>query len=303
MTVSSTLSVATGLHLAGLAALGWSLGCVAVLGWWYVAGLRRVLHRARRPRRHLVRAATLFLAVGSLVVTTGPPLGELLERRLSGHMAEHLVLIVVTAPLLVLARPGAVVAVGMPREVRGAVLGAAHRLGVLRGLSSATAALVAWCLHVGALWAWHLPAAYDAALRSPLLHLVEHASFLGTAWLFWWHVAALARRRGAGAAAAAYVATAIPPGAALGAVLTFPDHPLYRLQAARAAADGADPLLDQRIAGLVMWVPLDFAYLALAVWLFGSWLARLDGRRDADDGPAVPVLPRDAVTATVEVTR
>jgi cytochrome c oxidase assembly factor CtaG len=81
-----------------------------------------------------------------------------------------------------------------------------------------------------------------------------------------------------GIPAALYLVAAIPPGAALGAVLTFPDHPLYPAQAALAVASGVDPLRDQRIAGLVMWVPLDFAFILIAVLVLARWLRSLETR-------------------------
>jgi cytochrome c oxidase assembly factor CtaG len=75
-----------------------------------------------------------------------------------------------------------------------------------------------------------------------------------------------------------YLVAAIPPGAALGALLTFASHPIYPPQAREAAASGANPLTDQRVAGLVMWVPLDFLYVALAVVLIARWLRTLQQR-------------------------
>jgi cytochrome c oxidase assembly factor CtaG len=61
-------------------------------------------------------------------------------------------------------------------------------------------------------------------------------------------------------------------------VLTFPQHPLYPAQAANAAASGINPLLDQRVGGLVMWIPLDFVYLLIAIGLFARWLHQLGAR-------------------------
>jgi putative membrane protein len=286
----------------------------AVLAWWYAVGLGRLLARdhgrARGARRDAVRgpvrggrhgrrAAYLLAGLGSALLVTASPLGAVLDQRLSTHMAQHVVLICVSAPLLALAAAWPTVLAGMPAPVRRRITSLRHRI--------PTAGLLgphlAWALHVGALWLWHLPAAYDAAVRSPLLHIAEHTAFLGTAWLFWWHLARLGRHRLRGPAAMLYVVAAIPPGAALGAVLTFADRPLYAAQAALARAAGTDPLLDQRLGGLAMWIPLDFAYLALAVGLFAHWLRRLgrqhaasgtmlpeDARALAEDARAVPVL-------------
>lgn len=279
------------LHGVGLVAGVWLGGAALVAAWWYAAGLRRVL-RHPRARRQRWRAAALAAGIASLVVVAAPPLGEVLEERLSTHMAQHLVLIMVSAPLLALAAPGQVLLAGMPATVRAPLVRWLRRIPTL-GVATPH---VAWALQIAALWLWHLPAAYDLAVRSDLAHLLEHATFLVTAWLFWWHLVRAGRLRGA--AAAFYVIAAVPPGAALGAVLTFPDRPIYPDQAARAVAAGADPLLDQRIGGLVMWIPLDFVYLALGIWIFGRWLRRMGGT--APDGP---VLPVDARPDPAEVVR
>ncbi len=264
-----------------------------VLGWWYATGLRQAL-AGPRARLHTWRAAALATGIACTVLATAPPLGELLEQRLSTHMVQHLVLIMVAAPLLALAAPGRVLVAGLPRSLRRRVTGALRRAPALGLL----APHLAWGLHIAALWLWHLPAAYDLAVRSGVAHVLEHATFLSTAWLFWWHLTRAGRHRLRGARAAFYVLAAVPPGAALGAVLTFPDHPIYPDQAARAAAAGTDPLFDQHLGGLIMWVPLDFVYLGLGIWILGHWLRRLEGAAD-------PVrLPADArVHPGMEVAR
>jgi len=290
-----------GLHGSGpvtLVLLGCGVAALLVLACCYLCGLVRVLRHPGR-RRHLLRALALAAAAVSVLVVTLPPLGEVLEERLSTHMVQHLVLIMVAAPLLAVAAPGQVLLAGAPPRLRRGVVSRLHRTPSLGLLTPH----VAWVAHLGALWLWHLPASYDAAVRSPVVHVLEHATFLLTAWLFWWHLATVTRRRLRGPAAAAYVAAAIPPGAALGAVLTFPDHPLYPDQARAAAASGIDPLLDQRIGGLVMWIPLDFAYLALAIWLFGRWLARLTPATDSPDLPDLPADARPVAPAPVEAAR
>jgi cytochrome c oxidase assembly factor CtaG len=212
------------------------------------------------------------------VVFTATPLGELLEHRMWTHMVQHVVLIMVAAPLLAWSAPGPVLLAGLPRGVRRLLVRVTHRLPIAAVLS----APVAWVLQVAAMWTWHLPAAYDLAVQNELAHIAEHASFLLTAWLFWWHLLTPTRHRLSAMPAIAYLAASVPPGAALGAVLTFPQHTLYPVQARLAANAGIDPLLDQRIAGLVMWVPLDVVWLALTVVLFGRWLQSLERRWPAE---------------------
>jgi putative membrane protein len=266
------------------ALLSVSIALSVVFGWWYVRGLIRVRRHPQGRRAQRWRPWLLLLAVVITVVVTAPPLGELLERRLSTHMVQHIVLIMVSAPLLALAAPGRPLLAGMPRTLRAGVVRTTRRL-PLGGLLTPH---FAWAAHIALLWAWHMPAAYDAALRNDSVHYLEHACFLGTAWLFWWHLATVTRHRLRGPVALLYVIAAVPPGAALGALLTFPDHVLYPVQAAHALASGVNPLADQRIGGIVMWVPLDLAYMALAVWLFLRWFGQLDREERKE---ALPVIP------------
>jgi putative membrane protein len=266
---------------AGLVLFGWTLAGVSLAGWCYVRGLRR-LRRHPQGRRARWRPWALVAGVAVVLVVTLPPVGTLVEARVSTHMAQHMAMILVAAPLLALGAPGQALLAGTPGAVRRRVMAVTHRL----PLSLLCAPLAAWVLHVGALWVWHLPVPYDAAVRSAPMHVLEHATFLLTAWLFWWHVATPSRRRLEGPLAMLYVVAAVPPGAALAAVLTFAADPLYPGQAAATAALGADPLLDQRIGGLVMWVPMDLGYILVAVLLFARWFRH---RQQQDTSAAVPV--------------
>jgi len=150
-------------------------------------------------------------------------------------------------------------------------------------------------VHVATLWAWHLPGPYQAALASDAVHAAEHASFLGTAVLFWWVVLSRpGRRRLAPGFAVLYLFAAALQGSALGALLTLAPAPLYPLQAAAAQVWGPGPLADQQLAGLIMWVPADLVYLGAAGALFMGWLLSLERaspRQEAPDRRPVPVAP------------
>jgi len=263
-----------------------ALGVATVLaGVVYLRGLA-VLRRHPQGRRQAGRPWLLAAGVLVVVVFTATPLAELLEHRMWTHMTQHVVLIMVAGPLLAASAPGTALLAGLPPGVRRPLVRVVHHLPLTVVLS----APVAWLLQVAAMWIWHLPAAYDLAVENELAHVAEHACFLLTAWLFWWHLLS-PRRLLHGMPAVFYLAASVPPGAALGAVLTFPQHTLYPVQAHLAAEAGIDPLLDQRIAGLVMWVPLDFAYLVLAVVLFARWLQSLETRWPEEAAaPPVPEL-------------
>jgi cytochrome c oxidase assembly factor CtaG len=191
-------------------------------------------------------------------------------------MVQHLLLIAVAPPLLVLGAPQAGLAWGLPRGARRGLGRWWHRRRWLRAaLAWAVQPLPAVALHSVALWAWHVPAGYDAAVASPLVHAAEHLSFVGTALLFWW---AVLHRRGSlarvpGLAVLALFAVTMESGA-LGALLTFSRSPWYRSHLLTTAAWGLTPSDDQQIAGLVMWIPGSLVYLAAAAWIFARWMQR-----------------------------
>jgi len=118
-------------------------------------------------------------------------------------------------------------------------------------------------LHAAAIWFWHAPGPYIAAVQTPLWHVLEHASFLLTGWLFWWSVLRPGRS-GALPAAGALLFTVMHTGL-LGALLSFAKVPLY--------STAMSALADQQLAGLVMWVPGGLVYLLAVVWASWRWLA------------------------------
>jgi putative membrane protein len=266
------------------------LAGLAVAAAAYSLGVRRLWHAGPgAPSGPRAAAFGAGLAVVALALVS--PLDTLAEGLFAAHMAQHMLLVMVAGPLLVLGAPGLPLTVALRPRWR-------RRLGRLRrhpavgaGRRLLTRPAVAWAVHVGTLWAWHLPAPYQSALGSELVHAAEHASFLGTAWLFWWVVLSRpGRRRLAPGFAVLYLFAAALQGSALGALLTLAPAPLYPLQAAASAPWGLDPLADQQLAGLIMWVPADLVYLGTAGALFMAWLMSLERASPRQEAPARPPL-------------
>jgi putative membrane protein len=252
------------LPLAGLAAA-------------YGRGVRRLWVSPRGREAVGPRAAGAFCAsLGGLAVALVSPLHRLGESLFSAHMVQHLLLVLVVAPLFVLGRPLVPLALAVPRRARGALHALSRSPRLAAAGAVATSAVVVWALHTGAMWAWHLPSLYDAALRSDALHGLEHLSFVATAALFWW------ARPGA---LLLLFATGLQ-GAALGAVLTFATKPLYAVSQAAARAWSLSPLSDQQLAGLIMWVPTGAFYLVAMGVLLLRWLREPDPA-----GAGAPVSP------------
>jgi cytochrome c oxidase assembly factor CtaG len=211
-----------------------------------------------------------LLAVAAALVS---PLDAAADHLLSAHMAQHLLLVVVAAPLLIVGSPvlamSRVVPDGWRRVTRR--WGRWGSVGVARRtLTNPVASLF---LVTAVLWAWHVPSLYEAAVENPFLHLVEHAAFLGTALLFWWVALQPSgpRRLSRGADVLYVLAGALQSGA-LGALLAFASSPIYPLYVYRTAVWGASPVTDQQLAGLLMWVPSFVVYLMAAGALFVAWL-------------------------------
>lgn len=236
----------------------------------YVLGVRTLWRRAGRGRGVRRWEAAAFVGGWlTLVLALVSPLHAMGESLFSAHMAQHELLMTVAAPLLVLGRPVVPTLFALSpaarRRVTGWTAGA-----VFRSLwSTITRPGVAWVLHAIAIWGWHIPAAYDATLRSELAHALQHISFLGTALLFWWTVLRPTwATRGVGLVS---LFTTMLHTGALGAILAVSPHLWYPAYADTTRAWGLAPLDDQQLGGLIMWIPGGIAYLAAAlVMLAGS---------------------------------
>ena len=189
------------------------------------------------------------------------------------HMVEHEILMTAAAPLLVLSRPVAMLW-ALPTAARRSIGGLGQVPAVSRWWARLTNPLVATLLHGGALWAWHAPALYQAALADPWIHWLQHLCFFGTALLFWRALLqGRERERAYGAAVFYLFATSLHTGF-LGVLLAFARRPIYPAQTAGAAEWGLTPLEDQQLAGLFMWIPAGLVYAGAALALAGLWIAR-----------------------------
>ncbi len=256
------------------------LAGLIVVALVYGAGVR-ALWGPGRPGRGIEpwRVWVFGAGLASLAVALVSPLDGLADALLSAHMVQHLVLTVVAPPMLVLGRPAVAAAAARPGWRRAAIR-AARRPMPRRIVGLVGHPVVVWVLAPVALWGWHLPPLYDLAVRDDAVHALEHASFLGTAVLFWWTaLQPSGRRRLARGADVLFVATGALQGAVLGALITFASTPLFAPYAVSSASWGVSPLQDQQWAGAVMWIPSGFVHLGIAATLFVRWLTWMD--RDA----------------------
>ncbi|MEV4703126.1 cytochrome c oxidase assembly protein [Actinoplanes sp. NPDC049316] len=256
-------------------------GLLAVTGLGAAYG--RGVHElwARRGAGAVVsrwRAAAFPAGLVVILLAQRGPVHEAAERSLAGHMTQHMILLLVAGPLLAAGGAGLPLTLAAPRRVRTVIArfraGAAGRW-LRRPLNLA---LVAAGVHTVVLWLWHLPKPYMWAEEDAWIHGVEHLSFTAAAWLLWATVLAPGHRGLGGPATFLLLFAAGMPAAALGAVLTLASAPIYPA----GALAGPDPLADQQLAGLIMWIPMDVVMLVAAVAVFLRWMVRLDRSSPAD---------------------
>jgi len=252
------LLLGTWLYLRGVAALWRSAGTGSIVQRWQVWAFAG--------------------GFGSLLVALVSPLDALGAALFSAHMVQHVILFLLAPMLFAAARPETAMAWAIPVPYRKAVLSGIHRQPVVRGVRSLLSNPVAiWMLFTGILWIWHVPALYDAALRSDLVHQVEHLSFLLAAFLFWsWLLRSSAGRSSRGGLAVLFVFTSVIQSGLLGAILTFAGTTLYEGHLPYTEAWSLTGIEDQQLAGLIMWIPMGLWFTATIVFVFVAWL------RDAD---------------------
>jgi len=252
---------------------------LALSGWLYLRGLRRLWRESGKGRGirrweawcYAGGWAALFLAL----VSPLHPLGEVL---FSAHMAQHEVLMVLAAPLVVLGRPLIAFLWALPLEWARTVGGWSKAVWFGRAWRAVTNPLAAWAIHAAALWVWHVPALFQATLTSDFVHTLQHVSFLGSALLFWWALIHGPRGLMGYGAAVLYVFTTSVHSGILGAFITFTGTLLYPAYARTTASWGLTPLEDQQLGGLIMWVPAGLVYIIAGLALCAGWMRESERR-------------------------
>ena len=213
-----------------------------------------------------------WLSLAVALVSPLHPMGEVL---FSAHMVQHEILMLISAPLLVISRPLVTFLWAFPFEWRR-VVGRWSKSGpIRRPWLWLTTPLVAWWVHAIAIWVWHAPALFQATINSDLIHTLQHLSFFLSAMLFWWSLFYAHGRRAYGSGVLYVFTTAIHTGL-LGALLTFTPRLWYPIYSKTTQAWGLTPLQDQQVGGLIMWVPASLVYLAAGLALFAAWMKESD---------------------------
>ena len=230
---------------------------VYATGWWKI--------HQRRPDYFTFRHLLCFVAGEiALFVAIASPLHELAEISLMAHMIQHVLLMMVIPPLILLRAPHITLLFGLPNAMLHGVLRPFLGWSPLKRLVLFLFHTVnCWIAFVVTTLAWHTPVMFELALRSELWHAVEHICFLATALLFWWPVIQPwpSRARWPRWAMIPYLLLADLQNTALSAFLIFCDRVVYPTYATAPRIFGMSVLEDQAAAGAIMWVPGSFAFL------------------------------------------
>ena len=243
---------------------------IALLVWLHARATRALARRGHRVPRHQI--AAWYAGVGLVAIGLFGPLDHLGEDLLVAHMGQHLLIADLAAPLLLIGARSPVMFFMVPRPL----LVAGARQPWLRRLSRfLRKPLVALPIYLLVLYLWHFPFAFEAALRSEVVHGLQHQSFVAIGLLVWWPVLEPNRSRLRGELwKAGYVLATRVMTMFLGMAFILQRSPAYD---GYDGAHGLSPLSDQQLAGgLMMVVDLLIMLTALA---FFFWRAGVDHDR------------------------
>ncbi len=258
------------------------LGVVVAVAIAYALGLFRIWERVGVGRLVSPWRAALFLAgLAVLGVALGPPIDTSVAHDLTLHMTQHVLMIWVAAPLLVVGAPLPTLLWAFPDRTRLSLQSRWQRVHrEVAGDRWPVWVIVASFAQAVVLAVWHLPALYQPAAQHAFVHALEHGSFLITAMLFWWTIAAAVRRTRFGAGVLA-VFVAKFPGLFLGVGMTLTTHTWYPA----SYGSGAAAVRDQQGAGVVMWVGGGMIATIAGLTLFWHWMQALERSTPSDPFP------------------
>jgi putative membrane protein len=258
----------------------WNLDPVLLLNlgiflWLYVRGLSRIWCRAGVGRViRLAQVGALGTGVLALVAVLVTPVDGLGEQLAWVHMVQHMVLMTLAAPMIVLGAPSVVWLWGISpfwRQAFGRLLRLLDSWRIPRRLLWQP--IVIWSAYAAVMWVWHIPVLYESALRNPFVHDLQHLTFFIVACLFWRVILdPISRFRIGPGVGVFYLFMTTLQATVLGVWMTLAPSPWYGDYLGRSELWGLTPLEDQQLAGLIMWMPACLPYLVGAVVLIGQCL-------------------------------
>ncbi len=279
----------------------WRLEILVVLissGTLYMVGWRRLRKRHVAGRGIATKPKLAAYGTGLIVLATAlmSPIDFLGGQLFFMHMIQHLLTMMVAAPLLWLASPFPMILWGLPASARRTTGRLFRRQSRFRQLlATATKPLVAWLLFVAVYLGWHEPLLYNLALRRAWVHDLQHISFFLVAMLYWWHVIGAAPKihgRYPVWVRMGYLIGTIPPNMMAGVAIAFSSVVLYTYYESVPRIWGVTVLQDQMLGGVIMWIPGSMMFLLAAIVLLSTQFGRYD---QSEDGPRPQTAAPDAM--------
>ena len=247
----------------------WLTVSILLVSAVYVRGWRAI--RRTRPGYFTVERLACFVGgMAVLWLAIASPIDGFADTLLSAHMVQHFLLMSAVPPLVLLGAPVVPLLRGLPRGFVKSVLGPLIRQPWLRRVGHfLTDPVVAWLAFNTLFLVWHLPKAYDYALRNENVHDFEHICFLATALLFWWVILQPwpSHARHNGWMVLVYLLSADIVNSALSAFLAFCNRPIYQFYVSQPNPFHISALSDQIAGGVIMWVLNSTVFLVPAMLL------------------------------------
>lgn len=270
------------------------LALIVTAGVVYRRGLRD-LWALPAGRRTVPAWRAWSFACGLVVaaVALSPQADTLAHEMFSAHMTQHVALILLGAPLLASGAPQMVLPRALRSTSRRLTSPLRRRLPGLNVPDEFPAVLaLGAAAHLLALWTWHAPALYEAALSNRVVHVAEHVAFVGTAGVFWTALLRPGRRaRVKSGVGVLCIWVLLAQGGVLAALIVFAAEPLYATYTG-VSRWGLDALADQQMAGMIMWMPAGLVYGSAGIATFILWFRAVDDRASDRDGVGRPPIVR-----------
>lgn len=217
----------------------------------------------------------------ALLVGATSPIDGLAGDLFLMHMVQHMLLMMIGPPLILLGAPVVPVLRGLPNVVRkNLAIPLLQMVRVRKGLSLLASPLVAWLSFVFTLWIWHIPAVYNNAAQDEGLHIIQHVMFISAAGFFWWAVITPVplQSRLAYGLRLLYLFLATVQSTVLAAIITLSPSVLYTYYENMPRVWGISMADDQTIGGLIMWIPGAMMYFIALAFIFIVMLKKEDAR-------------------------
>ncbi len=254
---------------------------LVLLAFVYTHGWLRIRSASPTPLRFR-RLAAFVSGLFSLLIALGSPLATLDHQLLTIHMAKHLLLMAVGAPLILLGAPALPLLCGLPKWFMRRSLLLRSKTPPLLGHFLGNP-VFCWLAGTIAVIAWHIPTLFQLGLSSNTWHILEDACFLSAGLLFWRPIVRTGPHDAKGPqwSMPLYLFLATVPCDILSAFLTFCGRVVYPSYLSTARIFSLSPLQDQECAGALMWVCVTFAYLIPAVVITMQILSPGGAQREA----------------------